>query len=317
MPLRLPATRGVWLRLVLAILLVALAIRFARGYAWEETLDALRDASWPLLGLATVINLASLGAKGWAWHLLLLPYAPHRWRSAQVATFGGAAVNCVGVSVGGEAVRAHVLATRDRVPLGAVVGTIVVSRVVEGLALVVFLAVVAGFLPPAPWVRPVQLGLWALTAALLALTTLGAWSRLLARMPAWLRQALAPLAAEGAGRRLLAPLALDVVNWICEWLTFHYCLLATGIAVSPIVALTALVAANVGGILRLTPGNVGVIQGALLLALAPFDVDPQRGLAAGLALQAVQTIPVILFGVLVAGRPTLRAFAGRTLTESS
>jgi uncharacterized membrane protein YbhN (UPF0104 family) len=81
---------------------------------------------------------------------------------------------------------------------------------------------------------------------------------------------------------------------------------AVHVEVTPLGALTALVAANVGGALRLTPGNVGVFQGSLMLALAPFHVPADAAFAAGLVLQAVQTLPVLAAGTWLAGADALR-----------
>ncbi|MEO6058327.1 MAG: hypothetical protein ABIQ49_16000, partial [Gemmatimonadales bacterium] len=78
----------------------------------------------------------------------------------------------------------------------------------------------------------------------------------------------------------------------------------------------ALVLANVGGILRLTPGNVGVLQGAVVLALAPLGVEAARAVAAGLALQAVHVLPVLVIGIALVGRHGLRELGRRREVEA-
>src|SRR5207247_865759 len=59
----------------------ALALKFFVGFPWRVTFAALLDASPWLLAVAFVVNLSSLVAKGWAWHLILKPVAPHSWRA--------------------------------------------------------------------------------------------------------------------------------------------------------------------------------------------------------------------------------------------
>jgi hypothetical protein len=67
------------------------------------------------------------------------------------------------------------------------------------------------------------------------------------------------------------------------------------------ISLSALVAANAAGLLRLTPGNFGVLQGSLILTMEQFGVPVASALAAGLALQAVQVLPVLAIGIGLAG----------------
>ena len=74
--------------------------------------------------------------------------------------------------------------------------------------------------------------------------------------------------------------------------------------------------ANVGGTLRLTPGNVGVIQGAVVLGLAPAHVPAAQAVAAGLALQAVQVLPVLAVGIALLGRHGVREVFCRRATET-
>jgi uncharacterized membrane protein YbhN (UPF0104 family) len=102
--------RSRWIWWVLGFAGVAVALKALAGFPWEDTLATLVNANYWVLGAALVINLSSLVAKGWAWHLLLKPVAPNRWRTAQEANLVGAAVNNVSIAVGGEAARIHYIA---------------------------------------------------------------------------------------------------------------------------------------------------------------------------------------------------------------
>jgi uncharacterized membrane protein YbhN (UPF0104 family) len=117
--------------------------------------------------------------------------------------------------------------------------------------------------------------------------------------------------APGAGAWWAVPVALAGCNWLAQWLTYHWSIQATHAAVTPAVSLTALVAANVAGIPRLTPGNIGVTQGSILLGMRAFGISPAQGLAAGLALQAVQVLPILAIAVAIVGTRGLRQLATR------
>jgi len=286
--------------------LAAGAVVFAVRFPWREMVAAVQRADWTLLLAAVLINITAMVAKGWAWHLLLRPVAPHRWRSAQAATFVGAAVNCLSVAVGGEAARIHVLAQRDGVRYRDAAAGVVISRIAEGLALVLFVVGIASFLPPQGWARVLRIGAWSALFLML-------WAWAAARrgvparyMPAWLTRLFDAAWSSVSPRTIAAPVALGLFNWFAEWATFHLTILALGIPVTAAGSLTALLAANLGGIPRLTPGNVGVLQASVVLALAVHGHPQGPALAAGLALQAVQTLPMLAIGFGFAGRDVLQ-----------
>jgi uncharacterized membrane protein YbhN (UPF0104 family) len=289
-----------WVFAVLALVSLVLAVRFALRFPWAGTVNAIADADWLLLAAASLANIASLVAKGWAWHLVLRPSAPHRWRTAQAATLVGAAVNSVSVSVSGEAARVQLVASRDGVPLPAGFWSLVWARLIEAVALMFFLAAALAVIPTESWMRPVEIGAWVFLGVLALAWLLGAGPRLPARDGKLL----------SAGR-LVAPFALSVVNWAAQWLTFHWAMVATHVSTSAAVSLSALVMANLGGVFRITPGNVGVLQASLALGMLFFGIPGDQALAAGLALQAVQVIPVVALGVALVGAQGLRTLGAK------
>src|SRR5439155_476023 len=103
------------------------------------------------------------------------------------------------------------------------------------------------------------------------------------------------------GGRLVWPTAFALYNWAAQWSTYHLVLRATHVPVSSAASFTALIVVNLGGLLRPTPANVGVTQAALVVGLLPFGVAPEHAVAAGLALQGLQVLPVLFLGAMVTG----------------
>ncbi len=285
---------------------VVLALQFLARFPWAATFAALLDAGPRLLAVALVVNLVSLVAKGWGWHLILRPVAPHRWRTAQEANLVGAAVNSLSVAVGGEAARIHVIAQRGGVPVAAAVSSVVWTRVAEALGLAIFLVMAPSVLILEPWLRAVQVGAGLSLAVVLLLAWARGWTWLGQQFPASLRSRMALLGRMGSGGRLLLPTLFALVNWGTQWATYHLVLRATHVPVTPAASFTALVAANLSGLLRATPANVGVLQAALVVGLLPFGVAPEQAVAAGLALQGLQALPVLALGAMVTGWRLLR-----------
>src|SRR5437764_245848 len=254
-----------------------------------------------LLASALDANLSSPVAEGWGWHLVLNPVAPHRWRHAQEANVVGAAVDDLSVAVAGEAARVHVIAQRAGVPIAAAVSSVVWTRLAEALALAGFLIMAPSLLQLEPWLRALQVGVGLALVVVLLLAWARGWSWLVEQLPPRLGARLAVLRPMGRGGRLLLPTLFALYNWATQWATYHLVLRATHVPVSLAASFTALIAANLSGLLRPTPANVGVTQAALVVGLLPFGVAPEQAVAAGLALQGLQVLPVLLLGAMVTG----------------
>jgi uncharacterized membrane protein YbhN (UPF0104 family) len=292
-------SRWIWALAAIASVVAVLGLVFR--FPWLRTLDTLAHVNVGLLATALLINLLTPVAKGWAWHLLLKPVAPHRWRVAQEANLIGCAVNSLAAGVTGEAARISVVMRRDGVPLRPAVLSVACSRVVEGLGLGLFLVLAPIELHLSATLRGLQMAAAVAFVAIIVMTSLRAWERLPWRLPAALRAGAAELATMSAGWRLIAPTALALAGWAAQWATYHLAIEATHLDIPYAASLTALVAVNVGGVIRLTPANVGIVQAAMVGALLPYGVAADQAIAAGLALQAIQVLPVLALTVVVAG----------------
>ena len=290
-----------WWPWALGIVVVAAGVDYAVSFPWTDTWSALASADRGLLAAAGGANLLSLACKAGAWYLLLRRFAHASVRTTQAATFAGAAVGSVGIALSGEATRLHLLTLWDGIGAGVAARSIAASRVVEAGALGVFLIALAGGVAASDGV----IHGWRLLGGAMALAG-GAVALL--RSARWLGPKAAgvePAPAWTAGQ-LVAPLALGVLSWTFQWATYHWSIAATHAAVTPYASALALLLSNLGGIFRLTPGNVGIVQGAVVLGLRPAGVPIAQAVAAGLALQAVQVLPVLLIGVVILGRHGMR-----------
>ena len=300
-PRRVKARRWRWLWWSLGLLAAGFAVKFLLAFPWRATWTALLEANPWILALACVVNLSSLVAKGWAWHLILKPVAPHSWRVAQAANLVGAAVNNLAVAVVGEAARVRLIAQRAGVPVEAAVWSVVWTRVAEALALALFLVMAPSVLQLDRWLRVVQVGAGMALGVVVLLAWARGWSWLAEQLPAKARSRIAVLGSMGKGGRLFVPTLLGLCNWGTQWATYHLVLQATRVPVTPAASFTALIAANLSGLLRPTPANVGVTQAALAVGLLPFGIAPEQAVAAGLALQGLQVFPVLALGAMVTG----------------
>jgi len=284
------------LRWVLTGLGAALAVVALVRFPWALTFSLLARANPRILWAALLINLTSLLFKGWSWHVLLRRVAPTRWRVAQEANLVGAAVNNLSVSVMGEAARIQYVVVRDFLPWSLVLASVVWARAVEALALALFMVIAPSYLRLPPLLHGLQIGGGILLALLIAGAWSGRWVRPPRLFPERIREHLKALAAIGSPSRLFVPALLGVANWGAQWATYHLCLLALHIPITLEGSFTALIITNLGITFRIVPGNIGVTQAAMPLALLPFGVRAHEAVAAALALQGIQILPVLLLG---------------------
>jgi hypothetical protein len=209
------------------------------------------------------------------------------------------------------------IARRAHVPAATAALSVAWARVVEGigLALLIVLAPLMLHLPPA--VRGLQVGAAVALGAVFALSRFQRWARVIAHLPRAVRGSAAQLARMSVRTRLVAPVLLALANWLSQWATYALVLSAAGLHLHAGASLTALLAVNLSGIGRLTPGNLGMAQAAMVGALLPFGAAPERALTAGLALQAIQILPVLGLTALVVGGGALRASRREGSDESS
>ncbi len=289
-----------WIRAAVLVLLAAVVVRAVLALPWGAMAAEALAADPVLLAAACVVSLASLVVKGSAWHLLLKPVVPCRWSTAQEANFVGAAVNTVSVSFTGEAARVAWAVRGTGGAASLIAATIAWTRAAEGFGLAVFLSAAPLFLEmPPPWGRvqvAAALLFWAGVAVVAAVAGTGTAER----FPRRLRPAARRILAVGSPGRLVVPTGLALLNWGAQWGTFHLVLMAVS-PVSPAASFAAMMAANLGGLFRLLPANVVILQASMTAALLPFGVSPGDAVTAGLLLQSIQLPPVLAIGTALAG----------------
>jgi len=235
-----------------------------------------------------------------------------RWWTAQEANLVGTAVNIVGVGVSGEAARITLLHQRDGVPVRAGVLSVIAARAVEALGLALFVVVAPTLMRLPATLRGLQIGAALALGSILLMARFQVWARLMPRLPSSIRTWASQLAEMGWGGRLVVPTMFAMVNWIAQWAAYQFTLEAMHIPARPAASFTAMIAVNLGGIVRVTPANVGVMQAAMAGALLAFGVPAERGVAAGFALQAIQVLPILAFGVALVGRSGLKRLLATT-----
>ena len=283
-------------RLLLVLALFAAFVAALRRVDPTRALDALAAVRGGWVAATALCFVAILPLWAWQWHLLA-PRTPTQTFSAMlrvVVTTSGV-LNTTPLLVG-EATGVVLLVTITGLERTAAVSVLAMDQLLVGVAKLVVLATAALLAALPDWMTRAALGLIVLVAALAALLLFGAsrgrWrvgarreearargvaSRLAEALDA-LPAALAPLRSLPRGG---AALALALVKKAVEVCAMVFMQRAFGLDLPVGAAVLALGMLNLSTLVPIVPGNIGVYEGAVVLAYSRYGVPAEQ--AVGLA----------------------------------
>jgi uncharacterized protein (TIRG00374 family) len=300
-------------KILLGLLVSAgLLVYFFRDVDLRVIASHLQGTLWSFLALSVILNSLSLWMRAWRWAFLFPPgpRPTHLFRALLVGYMGN---NLLPLRAG-ELVRIYV-ASRHGPRFWTTFATVVVERVLDGLAVGLIVAGVL-LLVPLPvevrWPILVFLGIEVVAIGLLALiaTAPGVCRVLietLFRRMGWIERRLLDLLdmmTEGLrGLRdpgHVLPIVLTSVGvWLLFALSVWTALHAAHLDLPLRAAFTVLAFLGLGVSLPSSPGFVGIVQAATVLALALFAVPRTEALSFSLLLHASHFFPVTAAGLLV------------------
>lgn len=315
--------------MALGVIMLILAFRGIDSSALMAALTRT-DPRFVALGLVTVG--ATIGAKALRWKLLFYPSHDNlRLRSLVSAILIGQTMNFLLPARLGELARAYLIGEAEGKRKLFAFGTILVEKLLDGLMLLLLLAVLFLVMPLPDWLRmpgaTTGLILASLLAAMLLLggqreRILGALVRFSQLLPVLkqlgLRQRLGDLAdslnslrsTEVNMRLLLWSLAV----WLLAALTNYLTLLALQIEVPLLVAsFFVLAVIHLGLVVPSSPARIGVFHYLCVLSLSVFGVERSLALAYGFILHFIVVLPVIFAGIFCVWRESLSLY--RVVTE--
>jgi len=288
---------------------------------WRESIlesfgSALVHVGWSWALAAVAFNLLSAIAGSLAWDTVIkqaMPPPHPRYRDVLSAFSVGLLANVVLPARAGEVARIAVLARRLRHRTGVwatLVGTVLAYRLLD---LVPSLALIGYVLVSAPiphWAIKSLMLVAALGAALFALGLASARRHELPLFEVSGKLRWLTMAREGLGI-LRAPLPAATatlyqsIAWISQLLAVFATLRAFGLALPLPAAALVLALVNVAILFPIWPSNVGLLQATVALPLAAYGVDYGRGIAFGVAMQAIEVSVGVSLGLFFLTREGL------------
>jgi uncharacterized protein (TIRG00374 family) len=302
------------------------------GIDWKAAWVYMKDASKPLLVLATIVANVMFPLRARRWRPILAAVKPHipfgpLWRSTAI----GMMANTLLPFRMGEVARALAL-TREEpdVPISASVASLFVDRIFDALV-VVLLLVVALFLPDVP--PDARIGGKSITSlalfpaagavgGLVALYALAVYpapairisvavadrfgERFATTVEHIVRKFTDGLGALRTPRRFGEVFFWTVLHWLAQPLSFWIGFKAFGIQAPFAAALIAQFTIVVAVALPSVPGYVGLYELGAAAALLLFGVENSRAVAWAVTLHAVTLVPITLIGLFYLNRVGLR-----------
>ncbi len=295
-----------------------------RGIHWGRFRTALAQSNYWWLLPAFVVLLAGVFLRAVRWRLLfppeLRPPLPATLRALLVGTF----FNNVFPGRPGEAIRVVTLHQETGTSRPVALGTAVTERLYDVIVLLVIFFVAVPWLPHVTWLRRAGIFAVLVTAALLALlAVLARWNtrplvfvlRPLTRISSFPIERVEALATElvtglAAMRRLrlaLPALAVSFAAILVIGCSFWLVTFAFALHLPFGAGLLVLVTTNLAMVIPSSPAAIGVFEAATVVALKPYGIDRSEALSYAVVAHALNSIPFIVFGLIILPRHGVRA----------
>jgi len=305
-------------RLAVAVVVLggAAALVVWRGPSLDLLEDAFTAVFWEWVAAAVALNLVSVVVRAVAWRTVIdqaMPPPRPGFRSIFAAFSIGLLGNAALPGRIGELARVAVLANRlpRRGLWATLAGTVFAHRVFDLIVVIGLVLYVVAEAEIPSWVRTSLVALMALAGFLILVSIVSAR-----------RYHRSPLDGLGRVRRLVtmarqglgvmhAPLPAAVavffqaLGWLTQFFAVYAAMRAFSIDEALVAAGVVLLVMNVATVFPLWPGNVGLMQAAVALALVPYGIAYAHGFAFGLGLQAIEASVGVGFGLAFLAREGL------------
>jgi len=284
----------------------------------QELREALTSANYLYVIPALLIAYLGYFARAWRWQIMVEPLKRIPFREIFPILVIGFAWNYAIPLRIGELVRAHLLGQRANVSRTTLLATIVVERVLDGVAIIALLALVSLLHPDLPaWVADfsrialllfgVALGGLVMlivsepfTLRVLAAVTSHLPNAIGARVNAVAQSFVLGYDALCSPARLLRVIVSTVAVWVIEIASYAIFFPAFGLRFDTPTFISAssfyAVVLNLGTLVPSSPGFVGTLDEFGKSALGVFNVNDATALSLTVIAHAVQLIVILSLG---------------------
>ncbi len=282
---------------------IASLIWVFHGFDWRQALKDFAALDWRYVTIAVLFDLSVYVAHGWRWQVLLRPVVRTRlWRTVQ-AVYIGLYANEVLPLRTGEIIRCYLVAHWNRIPLGLAISSAAIERVIDGvwlfaaMLLAMALQPLPGYLVDAG--KIMGLLVFALLGVLVYVGLRRQHAHDMVKESRWLHylhHLVDGIHAMGNPRTLAATFLASFVYAALQIVPIWALMEGYGLAVPWFAAFAVYVVLRVGTMIPNAPGNAGLYQFLVVVALGLFQVPKSTAAGFSLMMFGVLTLPLLIGG---------------------
>jgi uncharacterized protein (TIRG00374 family) len=281
-----------------------------------ELWASLSTADWRTVPIFLLVLFAYYWLKASRWRRLLAPIKDIPTRQLFPALMVGYGVSSILPLHLGEVFRMLMVRADHAIRMSALVMSIAVERLLDlvTIPLLFALAMITGPDVPSVLVRTGYLvglaGIGGIAFVALFIVRPQLVFRMVAGLTSWLpdqwrEKIVAQLetAATGAGalkdsRRMIVVVALTLAQWAMMWLCIWLSIWSVGISVSWSASMLTVALINIAVALPTSPGFIGSVQAAFVIALLAYGVGNEAAVAASIFFHVLAYVSVVLAGLV-------------------
>jgi len=274
----------------------ASAFLFARHIDGHALVRALGHTRPSLLAVAGLLALGQLACRASVFRTLMLPVVAIPWLRVQRFMLATSATSALMPGRAGEFMRAYLLKRDNNVAVASTVAVTAVEKTVEVIALFLVLAPVSFLLPNLPaWVGRAILGAAGVALGFFSIAVILATR---SRLPRWLASFSAGLEIVRRPSLFGKALLVELGSWLLDFACALSVMRAVGVSAPAASGLLVLLAVNLAIAVPAVPGNLGTFELGAVVALQPFGVPAELGLAVGLLYHMAQVLPIATLALI-------------------
>ena len=303
-------------KILLGIGLGIVLIYFSvRGIDFNETLTDLKKVHLGYAGLSLFFIILMQALRSYRWGVILEPMEKiSQFTLFAVTSVGFLAIAAIPARIG-ELARPYLIAKRSSIKMSSALGTIIVERVLDSLA-VLTITVAVFILQDLPsWMFKSGILFFSVTMLVIACMIGLIWRReravkIIDRILRWLPGKLAQKVNHVIHHfidgfqvitdvnRLLYLLLLSAVVWLVDVAAIYTLLLAFGFHLPVLAAFVVMVILIAGIAIPTAPGFIGNWHYACILGLSLFGIAKPEGFSFALVYHFLSMIVVIILGAI-------------------
>jgi uncharacterized protein (TIRG00374 family) len=314
--------KGILLLVVTNLASLGILLWVLHDVKLDEIWREIKQMHWGWVALAAISDIMVYVLQGWRWSILLRPISDIPMMRSVRAIYVGLYANEVLPFRSGEIIRCYLQSRWGHLPFSVVLSSIAIERIFDGIWLVLTLSVVVQFVDLPRRVRDggfaLILVVGLLAAALGFIIAFQRKAKELAAHWKWGEKAkifIEDLQAMGGSRSFFQAWVASLPHLLSMTIPI-YCVLKayglTGFSLWDAVVINVIV--RLGTVVPGAPGNLGVYQGLIVLALVFFGIDENVAKRFSLIIWGIVTLPLLIAGVVAL---SVTGFKLRELQETA